>query len=70
MGKYHSCGSCALGEVVDSKLRVKDIKGLRVAGASIFPNNVSGNIVNSVYAVAEKAAYLIKANWDAGSPKA
>jgi choline dehydrogenase-like flavoprotein len=60
MGEYHPCGSCAMGDVLDSKLKVKGVKGLRVADASIFPNNVSGNIVSSVYAVAEKAADMIK----------
>lgn len=35
-----------------------------VHDASVFPNNVSGNIVSSVYSVAEKAADLIKEDWD------
>ncbi|KAL4876742.1 GMC oxidoreductase-domain-containing protein [Aspergillus karnatakaensis] len=60
VGEYHICGSVALGEALDSKLRVKGTQNLRVADASIFPNNVSGNIMGSVYAVAEKAADLIK----------
>jgi choline dehydrogenase-like flavoprotein len=60
MGEYHPCGSCAMGDVLDSKLKVKGVKGLRVADASVFPNNVSGNICSSVYAVAEKAADIIK----------
>jgi choline dehydrogenase-like flavoprotein len=50
----------AMGAALDSHLRVKGVKGLRVADASIFPNNVSGNICSSVYSVAEKAADLIK----------
>jgi choline dehydrogenase-like flavoprotein len=57
---YHLCGTVALGEALDSHLRVKGVRGLRVADASIFPNNVSGNIQATVYAVAEKAADLIK----------
>lgn len=63
MGEYHICGSVAMGDALDSRLKVKGVNGLRVADASVFPNNVSGNIVSSVYAVAEKAADMIKAEW-------
>lgn len=66
---YHLCGTVALGEAVDSHLRVKGVQGLRVADASIFPNNVSGNIQATVYAVAEKAADLIKEDMEVGGPK-
>lgn len=52
-----------MGHSLDSKLRVKGVQGLRVADASVFANNVSGNIVSSVYAVAEKAADMIKADF-------
>ncbi|KAH8646256.1 hypothetical protein BX600DRAFT_519093 [Xylariales sp. PMI_506] len=62
MTSYHPMGTCAMGKVVDSKLRVKDIQGLRVCDASIFPNNIRGNLVATVYAVAEKAADMIKAD--------
>lgn len=64
LGEYHICGSVALGDALDSRLRVKGVEGLRVADASIFPNNVSGNIVSSVYSVGEKCADLIKEDWD------
>lgn len=60
MSEYHVCGSVAMGEAVDTKLKVYGTKNVRVVDASIFPNHVSGNIVSSVYAVAEKAADLIK----------
>lgn len=63
MGEYHPCGTCAMGQVVDGKLKVKGISGLRVADASVFPNHISGNICSSVYAVAEKAADIIKADY-------
>ena len=52
-----------MGSALDSRLRVKGVRGLRVADASVFPNNVSGNIVSSVYATAEKAADIIKADY-------
>lgn len=64
MGEYHLIGTCAMGEVVDSRLKVKGVKGLRVVDASVFPNHVSGNICSSVYTVAEKASDLIKEDWD------
>ncbi|KAI7481166.1 GMC oxidoreductase [Hortaea werneckii] len=64
VSEYHPCGSCAMGDAVDTKLKVNGVKGLRVVDASIFPNHVSGNIVSSVYMVAEKGADLIKADWD------
>lgn len=60
MGQYHPIGTCAMGDVVDSKLKVKGVDRLRVCDASVFPSHVSGNICSSVYAVAERAADLIK----------
>ncbi|KAL4750638.1 hypothetical protein BDW72DRAFT_213260 [Aspergillus terricola var. indicus] len=60
LGEYHICGSVAMGDALDSRLRVKGVEGLRVVDASVFPNNVSGNIMSSVYAVAEKGADLVK----------
>jgi len=69
MGEYHACGSVAMGDVLDSKLKVKGVNGLRVVDASIFPNNVSGNICSSVYAVAEKAADMIREENDFGALK-
>lgn len=62
ISEYHPIGSCAMGSAVDSRLRVKGVSNLRVVDASVFPNNVSGNIVSSVYATAEKAADIIKAD--------
>jgi len=64
MSEYHPVGSCAVGDALDAKMMVKGVKNLRVADASVFPNHVSGNCVSSVYAVAEKAADLIKADWE------
>lgn len=64
MGEYHPIGTCAMGEVVDSRLKVRGVKGLRVIDASVFPNHVSGNICSSVYTVAERGADIIKEDWD------
>lgn len=61
---YHLCGSCAMGpdaqtSVVDDRLRVHGIAGLRVVDASIFPNITSGNINAPTLMVAEKGADMI-----------
>ena len=58
--QYHLIGTCTMGEVVDDRSRVIGAKGLRVIDASVFPGHVSGNIMSSTYAVAEKGADLIK----------
>ena len=61
--EYHLIGTAAMGKVVDDRLRIKGVTGLRVCDASVFPGNVSGNLVATVYAVAEKCADLIKEDW-------
>ncbi|TKA79948.1 hypothetical protein B0A49_01278 [Cryomyces minteri] len=58
--QYHLIGTAAMGEVVDDRLKVKGVKKLRVVDASVFPGHVSGNIMATTYAVAEKGADLIK----------
>ncbi|KAI0141129.1 putative GMC oxidoreductase [Hypoxylon sp. NC0597] len=63
---YHVRGTAAMipreaGGVVDSKLRVYGVDGLRIADASVFPLIPRGNIQSSVYAVAERAADIISA---------
>ncbi|KAI3336646.1 GMC oxidoreductase [Xylariaceae sp. AK1471] len=64
---YHPVGTCAmmpreLGGVVDEELKVYGIKGLRVVDASIMSVLVGANTCQTTYAIAEKAADLIKAD--------
>jgi choline dehydrogenase len=50
--------------VVDARLRVHGVEGLRVIDASIFPNITSGNINAPTVIVAEKgAAMVIEDGW-------
>ncbi|KIW05595.1 uncharacterized protein PV09_03467 [Verruconis gallopava] len=58
--QYHLIGTASMGQVVDDRLNVYGVRGLRVVDASVFPGHVSGNIMSTTYAVAEKGADLIK----------
>lgn len=63
---WHPIGTCAMGGhggietgVVDERLRVYGVKGLRVADASIMPLHICSHPQATVYAIGEKAADLI-----------
>ncbi|MFT5005442.1 MAG: choline dehydrogenase, partial [Paracoccaceae bacterium] len=61
---FHPSGTCKMGEtaasaVVDPRLRVFGIAGLRVVDASVFPNVTSGNINAPSIMVGERASEII-----------
>lgn len=62
---FHQCGTCRMGAdpqgaVVDPRLRVHGVDGLRIADASIFPEIPTGNTNAPSIMVGEKAADIIR----------
>ncbi|KAK3695705.1 hypothetical protein B0T22DRAFT_418528 [Podospora appendiculata] len=67
---WHPVGTCAMGGhagrdggVVDARLRVYGVRGLRVADASVMPLQISAHLQATVYAIAEKAAAMVLEDW-------
>lgn len=63
---WHPVGTCGMSGgggirngVVDERLRVHGVKGLRVVDASIMPLQISAHLQATVYAIAEKGAHMI-----------
>ncbi|KAJ5118428.1 uncharacterized protein N7443_007357 [Penicillium atrosanguineum] len=67
---WHPIGTCAMGGkeginngVVDERLRVYGVRGLRVVDASIMPLQIGAHIQATVYAIAEKGSAMIREDW-------
>ncbi|KAL5453709.1 hypothetical protein PMIN06_005349 [Paraphaeosphaeria minitans] len=68
MPNWHASGTARMrpeadGGVVDSRLKVYGVQGLRVIDCSIIPVLPDANILASIYMIAEKGAELIKEEW-------
>ncbi|KAK9506360.1 hypothetical protein O3M35_008312 [Rhynocoris fuscipes] len=70
ISNYHQTSTCKMGpsedptSVVDARLRVHGIKGLRVIDASIMPTITSANTNAPTIMIAEKGADMIKNDWN------
>ncbi|CAE6447695.1 unnamed protein product [Rhizoctonia solani] len=62
---YHPTSTARIGSVVDARLRVYGVKGLRVADCSVIPTITSGHTEAPALAIGEKTADIIKSSYPA-----
>ncbi|QRV83543.1 GMC oxidoreductase [Ceratobasidium sp. AG-Ba] len=60
---YHPTSTARMGSVVDARLRVYGLEGLRIADCSVIPTITSGHTEAPALAIGEKAADIIKATY-------
>ncbi|KAI4138522.1 MAG: hypothetical protein LQ341_004631, partial [Variospora aurantia] len=67
---WHPVGTCAMGGdervkggVVDNRLRVYGVQGLRVCDASVMPLQIAAHLQATVYAIGEKGADMVREDW-------
>jgi choline dehydrogenase len=57
---YHPAGTCALGDVVDTSLRLHEVDNVRVADASVLPRMLTGNLNAPAIMIGERVAAAIR----------